>query len=88
MLISIPRIKILNTMTVYLLMLLIQFPNHPLAVYQVSGEYAMLYHASQNGSFNLKEVVMESLTGIRRAGKSFFFYCGVLCVGLYVCVQY
>jgi len=40
----------------------------PVACYQVSGEYAMLYHAASSGSFVLKEAVMESLNGMRRAG--------------------
>lgn len=45
-----------------------EFPNYPLFVYQVSGEYAMLHHASQAGTFDLKTVVMENLTSMRRAG--------------------
>jgi len=45
-----------------------KFPDHPLAVYQVSGEYSMLYHASMNGTFDLKTVVLESLTSLHRAG--------------------
>jgi len=40
----------------------------PTYVYQVSGEYAMLKAASQNGWLNEKEVVMESLVGMKRAG--------------------
>jgi porphobilinogen synthase len=40
----------------------------PVAAYQVSGEYAMLKAASQNGWLDEKKVVLESLTGIRRAG--------------------
>ncbi|XP_064395914.1 delta-aminolevulinic acid dehydratase-like [Halichondria panicea] len=43
-------------------------PNHPLAIYQVSGEYAMLWHGSSAGAFDLKAIVMESLTAMRRAG--------------------
>lgn len=46
----------------------IKHPDHPIAVYQVSGEYAMLYHASQNGAFELKKAVMESLECFHRAG--------------------
>ncbi|XP_072045112.1 delta-aminolevulinic acid dehydratase-like [Amphiura filiformis] len=45
-----------------------KYPDLPLAVYHVSGEYAMLYHASQHGAFELKAVVMESMTAMRRAG--------------------
>jgi porphobilinogen synthase len=40
----------------------------PISVYQVSGEYAMLWHAAAAGSFDLKTAVMESLTCLRRAG--------------------
>ncbi|XP_033643525.1 uncharacterized protein LOC117303441 isoform X1 [Asterias rubens] len=45
-----------------------KFPDYPLAVYHVSGEYAMLYHASQAGALDLKAAVIESLTAMRRAG--------------------
>lgn len=45
------------------------YPNLPLFIYQVSGEYAMLWHGAQNGAFNLNAIVMESLTSMRRAGK-------------------
>lgn len=45
-----------------------KFPNHPLFIYQVSGEYAMLWHGAKNGAFNLNEIVMETLTSMRRAG--------------------
>jgi porphobilinogen synthase len=40
----------------------------PTFVYQVSGEYAMLKAASMNGWLDEKMVVMEALTGIKRAG--------------------
>lgn len=40
----------------------------PTYVYQVSGEYAMLKAASQNGWLDEKAVVMESLLGFKRAG--------------------
>uniref|UniRef100_A0A8D0DFW5 Delta-aminolevulinic acid dehydratase n=1 Tax=Salvator merianae TaxID=96440 RepID=A0A8D0DFW5_SALMN len=43
-------------------------PGHPLAVYHVSGEFAMLWHGAQAGAFDLKAVVMEALTAFRRAG--------------------
>jgi porphobilinogen synthase len=45
-----------------------KYPHHPLAIYQVSGEYAMLYHGSKAGAFDLKTVVLESITSMRRAG--------------------
>ena len=40
----------------------------PTFVYQVSGEYAMIKAASQNGWLEEKDVVMESLLGFKRAG--------------------
>jgi porphobilinogen synthase len=40
----------------------------PTYAYQVSGEYAMLKAAAQNGWLNEKAVVLESLLGFKRAG--------------------
>ena len=40
----------------------------PTAVYQVSGEYAMLKAAAQNGGLDEQKGVMESLLGFKRAG--------------------
>jgi len=40
----------------------------PTFVYQVSGEYAMLMAAAQNGWLDERAVVLESLTSIKRAG--------------------
>ena len=40
----------------------------PTFVYQVSGEYAMLKAAAQNGWLEEEAVVMEALTAIKRAG--------------------
>jgi len=40
----------------------------PTFVYHVSGEYAMLKAASQNGWLEERAVVLEALTGIKRAG--------------------
>jgi porphobilinogen synthase len=45
----------------------------PVAAYQVSGEYAMLKAASQNGWLDEKRVVLEALTAIRRAGADIVF---------------
>jgi porphobilinogen synthase len=42
--------------------------NLPVAAYQVSGEYAMLHAAAQNGWLDLRRCALESLTAIRRAG--------------------
>lgn len=40
----------------------------PVVGYQVSGEYAMIEAASQNGWLDRDAVLLESLTAIRRAG--------------------
>jgi porphobilinogen synthase len=40
----------------------------PTFVYQVSGEYAMLMAAIQNGWLDRDRVIMESLLGFKRAG--------------------
>lgn len=44
------------------------FPEYPLAAYNVSGEYAMIKAAAQNGWIDEKKVTLETLTAIRRAG--------------------
>lgn len=44
------------------------FPQHPLAVYQVSGEYAMIKAASLAGWLDERAVVYETLLGMKRAG--------------------
>ena len=40
----------------------------PVFAYQVSGEYAMLVAAAQNGWLDRQAVVTEALTGLKRAG--------------------
>lgn len=45
-----------------------KYPTHPLAIYQVSGEYAMLYHGAKAGAFDLKTTLLEVLASMRRAG--------------------
>jgi porphobilinogen synthase len=40
----------------------------PTFVYQVSGEYAMLRAAAKNGWLDERAVVLEALTGFKRAG--------------------
>lgn len=47
-----------------------RFPHLPLFIYQVSGEFAMLWHGAKNGAFNLNDIVMETLTSMRRAGRN------------------
>jgi len=44
------------------------FPELPLAAYNVSGEYAMVKAAAQQGWIDERRVVLELLTGMRRAG--------------------
>jgi len=45
-----------------------QFPELPLAAYNVSGEYAMVKAAAANGWVDEERVILELLTGIKRAG--------------------
>lgn len=40
----------------------------PVAVYNVSGEYAMVKAAAANGWIDEKRIVLETLTGMKRAG--------------------
>ena len=42
--------------------------NLPVAAYSVSGEYAMIKAASQNGWLDERAAVLEALTGVKRAG--------------------
>ena len=42
--------------------------DHPVAAYNVSGEYAMLHAAAEKGWLDLDEVALESLLSIKRAG--------------------
>ena len=45
-----------------------RFEQLPLAAYNVSGEYAMIKAAATNGWLNERQAVLETLTGIKRAG--------------------
>ncbi|CJJ55847.1 delta-aminolevulinic acid dehydratase [Streptococcus pneumoniae] len=42
--------------------------NLPVVAYNVSGEYSMIKAAAQNGWINEKEVVLEKLISMKRAG--------------------
>ena len=42
--------------------------NRPVACYNVSGEYAMVKAAAANGWIDEKRIVLETLTGMKRAG--------------------
>jgi porphobilinogen synthase len=44
------------------------YPELPLAAYNVSGEYAMIKAAAANGWLDEERVVLETLMGIKRAG--------------------
>ena len=44
------------------------FPEFPLAAYNVSGEFSMLKAASSRGWMDEREVILETLTAIKRAG--------------------
>jgi porphobilinogen synthase len=43
----------------------------PTAVYNVSGEYAMVKAAAERGWIDERKVVLETLTGFKRAGADF-----------------
>ncbi|MBP3232169.1 MAG: porphobilinogen synthase [Anaerovibrio sp.] len=45
-----------------------EYINHPVAVYNVSGEYSMVKAAAANGWIDEKRIVLETLTGMKRAG--------------------
>ena len=42
--------------------------NYPLAAYNVSGEYAMVKAAARQGWLDEKQITLEVLTAIKRAG--------------------
>lgn len=48
-----------------------QFPDYPLAAYQVSGEYSMLMNGAAQSFFDEKRIFTESLTAIKRAGANY-----------------
>jgi porphobilinogen synthase len=45
-------------------------PDHPLACYQVSGEYAMIYAGAEAGVYDLRTMAFEACESMLRAGKS------------------
>lgn len=47
-----------------------QVVNTPILGYHVSGEYAMLKWASENGAFSYKEALLETMISFKRAGCS------------------
>lgn len=60
------------------------YPDYPLFIYQVSGEYAMIHHGAQRGAFDLKSILEEVLTSMRRAGKDILINLrGILLMNLF-----
>ena len=47
-----------------------KFPDIPIAVYNVSGEYSALMVAAKHGVFELKSAVNEVMTSFKRAGAN------------------
>lgn len=57
--------------------------NIPIFAYQVSGEYAMMKFAAENGALDWNKALIESLTCIKRAGASAIFtYAAMEVAGL------
>jgi porphobilinogen synthase len=50
----------------------------PIAAYHVSGEFAMLKAAAQNGWLNYDDCLLESLLSFRRAGADIIFTYGAM----------
>ena len=44
-------------------------PNHPLAAYQVSGEFAMIHAGADAGVYELKLMAFETTESMIRAGE-------------------
>jgi porphobilinogen synthase len=49
-------------------------PDHPIACYQVSGEFAMVHAGAKAGIYPLRAMAFETVEGMIRAGMSYF--CG------------
>ena len=58
---------------------------HPLAVYNVSGEYAMVKAAAMNGWIDEKRIVMENMTAMKRAGADIIITYHALDVAKWLC---
>lgn len=48
-----------------------EFKEYPLVTYQVSGEYAMLKAAAKLGYFKERDIFLETLTAMKRAGAQY-----------------
>lgn len=58
---------------------------HPLAVYNVSGEYSMVKAAAMNGWIDEKRIVMENMTAMKRAGADIIITYHALDVAKWLC---
>lgn len=45
-------------------------PDHPIACYQVSGEFAMIHAGARAGVYDLKTMAFESVESMVRAGAT------------------
>lgn len=50
-------------------------PNHPLACYQVSGEFAMIHAGAAAGVYDLRTMASETADSMLRAGKLLIWTC-------------
>jgi len=63
-------------------------PDHPLACYQVSGEFAMIHAGAKAGVYDLRTMAFESADSMIRAGALPLFW--TLCIELdtyQICMQ-
>jgi len=51
-------------------------PNHPLACYQVSGEFAMVHAGAAAGVYELRKMAFESVNSMIRAGTRIILWFG------------
>ena len=48
--------------------------DHPLAAYQVSGEYAMIVAGARAGVYDLRTMAFETVESIIRAGRWTYYF--------------
>ena len=61
--------------------------NIPIAAYNVSGEYSMVKAAAANGWIDEKKIVMEILTGLKRAGADMIITYHALDAARWICEE-
>lgn len=61
-------------------------PDHPLACYQVSGEFAMVHAGAAAGVYDLQTMAFETVDSMIRAGMHAFYLlaCNDFCLTLSV----